>query len=371
MSNFSLLYTGGYNAPVNPIQQFPVILIDNGASATLRWAAQDAAYAYSVSAGPNDEPLTPITRNQTATEATVSGLNPANIYAYMVTAEKGGTVVAKSWLSRSFAAPVVTAIAGVGSCELLFEPILGASGYNIYYGLSPGGESPIPLPEVVEVMVTVTRPSPAGQSAIQVPTTQNILVGDSVTDSAGAIPEGATVTNIATNYSVTISVELPSNGTGIEVGDVLTFTNPAVPYALPSAGGFTVYGLSGAGPFYFLVQAIFGDWLGQCSNEMATEATPLFFGFLTTLSPTAGQVQALASEQVGGYAGSYTLTQSGLVQGYPSFGIPAAFGVPHNFIYSGFPYGMRQSEVTIDGVAYNVFIDPFLTFANSMLWTLS
>lgn len=146
MSAFSLLYWGGFNAPVNPDTQFPVVLTETGGVATLSWAPQAEAYSYSVFAGSQDEPLIPISEHQTATTANVSGLR-GGAYAFLVLAHLGDKQALKSWLIRNVGAATVTASPFPVEVMLNLTPIFGATGYNIYLGTTSGQETPIPLPQ--------------------------------------------------------------------------------------------------------------------------------------------------------------------------------------------------------------------------------
>ena len=133
--------------------------------------------------------------------------------------------------------------------------------------------------------------------------------------------------------------------------------------------GFSISGLTIAKQYFFQVTAVLGPQSSTASS-VGAEATISYFGFVSTLTPNAAQIQALAQLQNSGFAGSYILTQSSGAEGYPCFAFPQFFGIPNQFEFAGFPYGMQETQVTINGV-YNVFINPFLTHATPMPWAIS
>jgi hypothetical protein len=298
MTAFSVVPSGGWNAPVNALSAFPMILTQSGSTAILSWAAVADAVSYTVCAGPNDEPIQRVVANQAGTTAMVSGLATGVVYAFLVLANMGDGSTRCSQAVRNLNTISVSAVPGSGgtSLQLNFMPAAGATGYNIYIGTAAGTESPAPIP----------------QSQV-----------------AGG------------------------------------------PWALANAGGFLVQGLAAGPTYYAMVQGIFGNWLGQCAGTSASNLATVYYGFVGSTSPTAANVQALFTNQQSSFQGSYPITQPGTSANFPCFAFPAAFGVPDAFAFGGFTYGMQSSQVTIGGVAYNVYLNPNATYASAMTWTVS
>lgn len=136
------------------------------------------------------------------------------------------------------------------------------------------------------------------------------------------------------------------------------------------------YSLSGLSPnvqYFFQVTAVLAPQ-SSTASKVTTPTLPggnVFFGFVPTQTPNSAQIQAMSSSINPGFAGSYTLAQIGGGAQYPCFAFPQSFGIPNQFSYGGFPYGMQETQVTIGGIVYNVFINPFLTHATPMIWLVS
>lgn len=136
-----------------------------------------------------------------------------------------------------------------------------------------------------------------------------------------------------------------------------------------------VTGLTPGDTYYFVMKSLGcnGQGYGCKSNEVVTTvvATVSYAGFVSTLTPNSAQIQAMQQYNRGVFTGSYTLTQTGGGQQYPCFWFPNSFGVPNTFFYSGFPYGMQTSALTVNGVAGTIYLNPSLTHATPMIWSVS
>jgi hypothetical protein len=145
------------------------------------------------------------------------------------------------------------------------------------------------------------------------------------------------------------------------------------PYATTTGNTIDLTGLAIGGMYFFTVKALNTSGYGQASNEASVDTSVgySYAGFLPTLTPQANQVQALTQYDTGVFAGTYTLTQTGGGQAFPSFWFPNSYGTPNQFMYANFIYGMDTYPLTINGVNGTVYANPYMTHATPMIWEVS
>lgn len=83
-------------------------------------------------------------------------------------------------------------------------------------------------------IIEANSASAVDQAVVALPSTTGIQVGSEVTDSAGAVPAGSTVTSISPGVSVTLSTNLVA---AVSAGDIFTFASTSNQFTLQS--GFT------------------------------------------------------------------------------------------------------------------------------------
>lgn len=136
----------------------------------------------------------------------------------------------------------------------------------------------------------------------------------------------------------------------------------------------TLVGLP-AGTLFFVCRALGGQnqGYGPLSNEVTNSglAKPIYYGFVPSLTPAAGDITAMASQIKISFPGTYVLTQTGATQNYPCIAIPASFGTPSVVTINGQSYTLSAFSVTVGGVAYVAYINPYATFSTSLTMTVS
>jgi outer membrane protein assembly factor BamB len=117
---------------------------------TLSWAASSEAVSYNVYMGSSAgaESSTPIA-SVTTPGTTVTGLTPNVAYYFVVKAVSYGALSSPSNEASAIAAPApppagVTASAQIGGVTLNWSAAAGAMSYNVYSGISGGGEGATP-----------------------------------------------------------------------------------------------------------------------------------------------------------------------------------------------------------------------------------
>jgi len=123
------------------------------ARVVLTWAAVTGATSYKVFRGTasNGQSTTPIATNVTASTYTNTGLTNGTAYFYKVSAvNAGGDSALSNEASATPIAPPVaptglTATPGNTQITLAWQPVTGATSYNLYRGTTAGGQGTTPL----------------------------------------------------------------------------------------------------------------------------------------------------------------------------------------------------------------------------------
>ncbi|HTV73857.1 MAG TPA: fibronectin type III domain-containing protein [Candidatus Acidoferrales bacterium] len=142
--------------PAVPAVPTGVAATPGSAQVTLTWMASAGATSYDVYQGttPGGEGASPVQSGIAGTSTVVDALANGTEYYFTVTAvNAGGASAASSEVNATPTAPTtapaapagVTTTPGSTQVTLSWTPLAGASSYNIYQGLTPGGESTTPV----------------------------------------------------------------------------------------------------------------------------------------------------------------------------------------------------------------------------------
>lgn len=96
----------------------------------------------------------------------------------------------------------------------------------------------------------------------------------------------------------------------------------------------------------------------------------VYFGFVAGQSLGPADVTALDSSNANQVNGSFQLTQDP-GPGYPCIAFPVFFQVPSTFLVGAVPLTMNHSALTINGVAYNVYVGNVTSSATTLNITVS
>lgn len=138
---------------------------------------------------------------------------------------------------------------------------------------------------------------------------------------------------------------------------------------------FTIGNLLPGQQYYVQVQAVL-SLRSSVASPVVAAIPPVapgatYFGFVSSTTPSASDIEAMPFSGLPSFIGDFTINQSGASANYPCFAFPVSLGVPHTFVFEGFQYGLQQSTIVINGIPYNVFVNPYATHAAIMVWTVN
>ena len=306
-------------APGSPLLAAPNLSASPGASqAGLAWTAVPGATAYNIYRGPTSSTLTLYQPGVTGSSYIDTGVTAGQTYYYQVA---GTASASQGSLSNTvsaipggsvLAAPAgLTATAGTGSVNLSWNGVSGASSYNLYRGLSAGGEGAAPF------AINISSAS-YSDSAVSYGTAYYYFVTAlNTTGESGASNEAsATPGSIALGAPVLKAVAGAS-----QVALSWTAISGASGYVLyrrVGAGSFSVYqsGVTGASytdtavtagtAYSYTVAAVNASGEGTVSNTVNATPGGALPGAPTLVARTYGSSVSLAWNTVSG-ATSYNI----------------------------------------------------------------
>ena len=297
------------SSPVAPSAPQSLAATAGDGSVSLSWVAPAsnggaAITGYNVYRGtsPGGESATPVATGVTTTSYTNTGLTNGTTYYYTVAAVNSAGVSPQS--NEASATPVavqatvpsapqsLTATGHNGSASLSWatpssnggSPI---TGYNVYRGTSPGGESATPIATGVTTTSYTDTSAVNGTTYYYTVAAVNAVGVSAPSNEASATPQ-ATVPSAPTGLvasagdgSVVLSWTVPSTdgGSPITGYNVYRGTSPGGEAATPIATGvttisFTDTGLTNGTTYYYTVAAVNGVGPSQQSNEASATPKP-------------------------------------------------------------------------------------------------
>jgi fibronectin type 3 domain-containing protein len=292
------------------------------ASVTLNWTASSGATSYNVYRGTTSggENATPIITGITATTFTDTTVTNNTTYYYEVAAVNSTGISNKSneasaTPSAPPAAPAnLTATAGNASVTLNWSVVSGATGYNVYRGSTPNGESATPITTVVTNSFNDSGLTNGKTYYYKVAAVNSGGPG-AYSNEASATPEPpapAPPTGLmatAGNASVTLNWGVVSGATSYNIYRGTTAGGESTtPIATDVTSlNYNDTGLTNNTTYYYKVAAVNGGGTGGLSNEAS--ATPELTVPIapTGLTATAGNASVTLNWSVVSGATSYNI----------------------------------------------------------------
>ncbi len=233
---------------------------------SLSWTAGPRAASYKIYQGTatNGEGTTPVA-SVTGTNTAISGLTPGKTYFFKVTAvdtagESASSNEASAVPTTPAAPTGVTATAGGGSVVLHWNASSGATGYKVYQGTTPGGESNTAIVGVTTTSYTVTGLTP-GQTYYFKIAAAAYGVHGAESGEVNAVPlapapTGLTAVTGSTTGTVALNWNAVSGASGYKVYEGTTpggESNTAI--AGITTTSYTATGLTSGHTYYFKVAA--------------------------------------------------------------------------------------------------------------------
>jgi fibronectin type 3 domain-containing protein len=381
------------------------------ASVTLSWTAPTGAASYNVYRGTTagGESATPVATAVAVASYTDSGLTNGTKYFYKVAAvNAGGTSALSAEASATPEPPApaaptgLTATPGNASVTLSWTAPTGAASYNIYRGVTAGGESATPIATGVvaasytdsgltngtkyfykvaavnvggtsalsaEASATPEPPAPAsiaatagGNQSAQVNTAFNTALQATVKDAVGNPVPGVTVTFAAPGsgasgkFGAAASAAATTNAQGVATAPAFTANGTAGSY-LATAG---VSGVASAASFALTNTA-------AASTTQVTNAAAVYSPASQSVSLTA----TVSSASAPATGGSVTFTVKGLGSATAAIGngqaaaplaIPAAAGAGTYVILASYSGDAGAAASSASGVLTIAKANPVLTW---------